>query len=74
MKVELLNEDSEVLLTVSLDPAGVAVWEGSFDLSEQTIYDTKTGEKLSTKDGARYLRALPFNYRSPYLWARLKED
>ena len=69
MRVELLNERDEVLLVVTLTPDGHATWEGS----DMQVIDVSTGKVVDKKNGAHFLRALPWNFRSAYLRAVLRE-
>lgn len=79
MKVEFLNEKSEVLLTVTINEGGTAVWDAG-DVSEpmtldgEVIFEVNTGVRVYPRQGDRFMRALPDNYRTAYLHAVLKEE
>ena len=75
MKVQFLNEHDEVLLTVTLNDRGEAVWNDDImTLDGEVIFDVRTGERIYPSQGIRFMKALPDNYRSAYLRAELMEN
>jgi hypothetical protein len=54
---------------------GKAVYDKALTLllGSTKVFEPRTLEQLTPDDGERYLRALPYQFRSGYLWAVLEE-
>ena len=60
---------------VDLDRKGrVRFGRGTAFVKEVGIAQPDTGKRLTPEDGEEYLKALPYEFRSPYLWAELIDE
>jgi hypothetical protein len=70
MRVDFCNENDEVIGQAFLDDDGTIRTEGYASKIDDVFVAGPDGEKTPA-DGAAYLEALPFAFRSPYLRACL---